>query len=436
MSNPLQSRLNRRQALRAAGTLLALPALESVGDPAVAAAASDVAAGPPKRVVFLGIGFGVTEETWFPDVKQTGVDYTLPLGLAPLARHKQDFTVVQGTCHKLVNDPHWGSTFWLTGANRFAEKGQSFHNTISVDQVAARAIGDNTRYTSIQLNGSEPELDGHGHGPGLSLAWDAGGKPIAGFNDPVTTFHRLFSEDSLPLAVRQAAIARNESVLDTVLDDARDLRRGLSRTDAGKLEEYFESIRDVETRLVKEKEWLGVKKPRASVGEPKEGAEGKREIQLMYDMIVAALQTDSTRVVTFRQPIKHLLKSLDVSVAAHDMSHYNPGVRIDASQKRDLAQSELLAGLIDKLKATLEPDGSRLFDHTTIVFGSNLHSKHSLLNCPTLIAGGGAGLKLGHHLVLPKNTPLCNVWLTMLRGLGVTVDRFGDSTGMVEELST
>ena len=116
------------------------------------------------------------------------------------------------------------------------------------------------------------------------------------------------------------------------------------------------------------------------------------------------------------------------------MSHYNPGERMEASQKRDAANSELLAGLLDKLKAVSEVDGSRLFDHTTVVYGSNISNVHNLTNCPTLLAGGGSGIKLGHHLVASKDTPLCNAWLTLLHGSGVKVERHGDSSGVVKEL--
>jgi hypothetical protein len=105
-----------------------------------------------------------------------------------------------------------------------------------------------------------------------------------------------------------------------------------------------------------------------------------------------------------------------------------------AAQKRDLAQSEMLATLLDRLKATREPDGTSLFDHTTVVYGSNLRSIHYLDNCPTLIAGRGAGIRLGQHLVQPKKTPLCNVWLTLLKGSGADVDAFGDSTGIIKDL--
>lgn len=427
------STLSRRDCFRAAGTMVGLPALESLTGMASVAGA---AATRPKRIIYLGIGFGVTEETWFPDPKQAGPDYALPPGLAPLERHRQHFSIVQGASHKFSIDPHSGSTFWLTGANRYAQPGQTFSNSISADQVAAAAIGGDTRYASIQLSGSEPQMDGPGHGPGLSLSWDAGGRPMAAFNTPVIAFQRLFAEDSQPLAARHAAIARGESVLDAVLEDARDMQRHVSTTDRRKLDEYFESIRGIEGRLAREKQWLEVPKPKAPVGEPAVGIEGKDEVRLMYDLIVAALQTDSTRVVTFRQPIKHLLTSLGIKVGPHDMSHYNPGERMEASQRRDEMQSELLAGLIDSLLAAKEPDGSSLFDHTILCFGSNISHGHTLLNCPTLLAGGGAGIKLGQQIVLPDKTPLCNVWLTMLRGIGVNVDRHGDSTGIVEELMT
>ena len=156
----------------------------------------------------------------------------------------------------------------------------------------------------------------------------------------------------------------------------------------------------------------------------------------MQDLIVAALQTDSTRSLTYRMPGQSLLQSLDLKPSAHNVSHYSPGPRMEASKIRDKTHSQLLARLIDKLKATKEVDGSSLFDHTAVAFGSNISSIHYLTNCPTILTGGGANLKLGQHLVLPKDTPLCNVWLTMLQGLGINALRHGDSTGVVKELQT
>lgn len=427
----MKTKQSRRHFLRSASALIALPALESFGFRKLAPAATAEKA-RPKRAVFLNFGWGVTNETWFPDLKQTGTDYMLPSGLVPLARHKADITVVQGLSNKFANEAHWGSTFWLTGANRYAEPGQSMHNSISVDQVAALQFGKETRFASLQLN--SPDVNNSGHGPGLSLAWDSRGKPVAGLDNPVFAFHKLFSADTTPIAERQAMLAQKRSVLDAVLTDAGDLQRSLNKTDTAKLDEYFQSIRDIETRLGKDEQWLNVLKPKAALNEPKQGLAGRDEVALMYDIIVAALQTDSTRVITYRQPVGTLLQSLAIKVAPHDMSHYSPGERMEASQKRDIAQSELLARLIEKLKATKEPDGTSLFDHTVLAYGSNIRTIHYLDNCPTILAGGGAGLKRGQHISLPKNTPLSNAWLTLLHGLGIKAERHGDSTGIIKEL--
>ena len=428
----MNSRLNLRHFLRGTGALIALPALESIGFRPFAAAAKEAKAAPPKRAVFLGIGFGVTKESWFPSLNDIGADYKLSEGLSPLARHKKDFTVVQGCSNQYSNEAHWGSTFWLTGANRYSVPGQNMANSISADQVAARQLGQDTRFASMQLDSGDGSASGHG--PGLSLAWDQRGKPVAGFNNPLQVFHKLFSADNLPLTQRQAAIAEKRSVLDAVLTEARRVQRGLSKTDNDKLDEYFQGIRDIETRLGKDEDWLDIPKAKAPLAEPAPGLKGRDEIELMYNLIVAALQTDSTRVMSYRLPGQELLKSMDVTLSAHNISHYSPGDRMDASKARDKAHSELLAGLIDKLKATKEPDGSSLFDHTALALGSNISSIHYLDNCPTILTGGGANLKLGQHLALPKDTPLCNVWLTMLQGMGIQAERHGDSSGVVKEL--
>jgi hypothetical protein len=423
----------RRHFLRSSTALIALPALESLGFRRFAAAAA--AKTPPKRLIFIGFGWGITTESWFPDTKTPGPDYEIPAGLAPLARHKSDFSIVQGLCNKYSNEGHWGSTMWLTGANRFAEPGQNFHNSISADQVAAATLGLETRFASLQLNGSE-NAEASGHGPGLSMAWDLSGKPVGGHKGPVEAFHRLFSKDTTPIEQQKALLAQKRSVLDTVLENARAMQRRLGKADNAKLEEYFQGIRDIETRLSKDEQWIGVPQPNAPISEPQPSLAGREEIRVMYDIILAAIQTDSTRVLTYRQPVSTLLTSLGIKVAPHDMSHYHStlGEKLDASQRRDLAQSELLSGFLDKLKATQESDGSRLFDHVALAYGSNIRTEHNLDNCPTLLTGGGAGLKLGHNIVTPKDTPLCNAWLTMLHGIGVPATRHGDSTGLLKEI--
>lgn len=423
----------RRHFLRSSTALVALPVLESLGFRRFASAAAPAA--PPKRLVFLGFGWGITNETWYPDINQPGAGYTLPEGLAPLARHKADFSVVQGLWNKYSNEGHAGSTYWLTGANRFAEPGQNSHNSISADQVAAAQLGLKTRFASLQLNGSE-NAEASGHGPGLSMAWNVSGKPVAGEKGPLAAYHRLFAKDTTPVEQQKAMLAQKRSVLDTVLENARDLQRGLGKNDTEKLDEYFQGIREIETRLSKDEQWIGVPQPKAPLAEPSASLAGREEIKLMYDIILAAIQTDSTRVLTYRQPVSTLLTSIGVKVAPHDMSHYHStlGEKLEASKKRDHVQSELLAGFIDKLKATKEADGSRVFDHVALAYGSNLRTEHNLDNCPTLLTGGGAGIKLGQNIVVPKDTPLCNAWLTLLHGIGVNAERHGDSTGVLKEL--
>ena len=423
--------VDRRRFLKAAGTVVALPALPSLGWTRFATAAA-AAARPPKRMLFLAIGWGVTYETWYPDATQTGANWTLPDGLKPLDKHKADITVVQNCYHRFSSDGHAPSTFWLTGANRYGVPGRSFSNTISVDQVAAEQFGKDTRFTSLAFAGVRGGEGGHGQ-----MQWNRQGKPLAVIDNPVAAFHKLFSDEKTPLEVRRRALQDQKSVLDLVMDEAKFVGKGLSRDDADKLAEYLESIREIETRLSKDDQWLDVPKaqPSQPVREPAAGVSGKEEAKLMYDMMVAALQTDATRVIGYQNPIESLLRSIGQNVGGHTMSHYSPGPRMDASQARDKALSELMAYLIDRLKAAKEPDGSSLFDHTSVVLGSNVRNAHNLDNCPTLLTGGGAGVKLGQHIVMkdPK-TPLCNVWLTLLKGVGVQAESFGDSTGIVEEL--
>ena len=155
----------------------------------------------------------------------------------------------------------------------------------------------------------------------------------------------------------------------------------------------------------------------------------------MYDLMIAAMQVDATRVFSYRMPTDTLIQSLGATITSHNMSHYVQGDRQDVSENRDQTHAKLLAYFIDKLKRSKEIDGSSLYDNTAVTFGSNINSIHYLTNCPTLLTGGGAGVKHGRHLVMsdPK-TPLCNLWLSLLNGVGVDVKSHGDSTGRLDEL--
>ncbi|MEM9283060.1 MAG: DUF1552 domain-containing protein, partial [Verrucomicrobiota bacterium] len=395
----------------------ALPALESLGFTPFVKAAEVARA--PKRMVFLSIGWGVTKETWYPKVDQVGADYDLPESLSPLAEHKSDITIIQNLMHQFSNEAHWGSTMWLTGANRYAVPGQSFHNTISVDQVAAEQFGQETRFSSIQAHGSSSE----GHGGALS--WNRQGKPLASLGDPVAMYHKLFSDEKTPLAERQAMLKKQRSVLDSMLASAKSVQKGLTKTDVDKLDEYFQSIREIEIRLSKEEEWMEIPKrqPGDPMKAPDETLKGFEEIKMMIDLMVTAMQVDATRVFTYRLPTDSLIQSLGATMSSHNMSHYTKGEKMDVSIQRDQAHARLMAYFIQRLKDTKELDGSTLYDNTVATLGSNISSIHYLTNCPTLITGGGAGIEHGRHLVMsdPK-TPLCNLWLSLLNGVGVETE--------------
>ena len=419
--------LDRRRFLIGAGTTMALPYL-----PSMYSVAEEKKKEPLNRMVFLSFGWGVTKETWFPNKKDTGTGYKLPEGLKPLAKYKKDFSMVLNTHHKFSTEAHWGSTFYLTGANRYAVPGKSFSNTISVDQIAAQAWGEKNRFASLQYDCNK--ANNSGHGPGLSMSWNQNGKPIAGLADPFMVYHKLYGNEKMSVGQKREMISRKGSSLDAIMLDAKKVEKGLNKEDKDKLSEYFESVREIELRLAKEKAWIGKPKPKAPLKEPKKGLQGYEEIKLMYDLIVAALQTNSTRVITYRQPVDTLLKSLNVTITPHNMSHYAKGSRFDVSKLRDLKQSELLAYLIGKLKSTKDSHGHSLFDTTTLSYGSNIMYSHNLNYCPLIIAGNRKNLKLGTHIQAVNETPLCNVWLTLLKANGLNEQSFGDSNGLIEDL--
>lgn len=431
------TRDSRRNFLRSSTALIGLPFLPSLNSANAtvlpSAVSQSVPGKVPKRMVFLGLGWGVTKETWYPDRNQIGVDYDLPPGLRPLSKHKNDMTVIQNLQHQHSDQPHSGSTFWLTGANRYEVPGQSFHNTVSVDQVAAAQFGQHTRFTSLQFDCDSID----GHGPGLSLAWNQSGKPMSGLNTPVKAFHKLFSSENVPLSQRQEMIKERRSILDAVAGEAKSISRTLNTHDTGKLNEYFQSIRDIEVRLEKEEQWLDVPKrqPNPRVKIPAGDLAGYNEVKTMYDLMVAAMQVDASRVFSYRMPNNSFIQSLGATITAHNMSHYNSDDRREVSETRDRKHSELLSYFFDRLKSTREVDGSTLFDNTIIAFGSNISTVHNLDNCPTLIAGGGARIRHGRHLVMnDPRTPLCNLWLSLLQGVGVNARSHGDSTGIIQEL--
>ncbi len=421
--------VSRRAVLRGIGTTLSLPLLESFL-PRTAFGAP--APKPPKRAVFLSYSWGVAEDDWFP--KTAGADYEMPRCLEPLARHREDFSVLSHLTNKRATNGHWGCTTWLTSADVNGTPGKQFQNGVSVDQVAARKLGVETRFESLELS---CPTDGGGFGPGLSLAWSESGSPIAGETSPVALYDRLFGAAEVPLQERQYRLRKDQSVLDAILVDARGLHGKLSKPDREKIDEYFQSVRDVERRIDKAEEWLERPKPEAPFGRPGGKLSTSDTIKVMYDLMAAAIRTDTTRVITYRQPVEGIFADLGFKVGGHKTTHCPRGSEAyRASIARDRRQIELLAYLIDQLKDIKDPDGSTVFDNSLVVYGSGIRTNHHLTDTPTLVAGhGGGGLNQGRSYVYESNqTPLANLWLSLLRRVGVDCDQFADSDGTLPGL--
>lgn len=418
---------NRRALFKAGAVCLSLPLLESIAGAKTIAAA-------PKRVLFIGAGYGFTSQTFFPTQAGRFAEIGLTQGMAPLKRHRDDITMVSNLTNLGATNPHAGSTSYLTGANVQGTPGKKFHNSISLDQVVARKIGQDTRFPTLTLSDEETK---DGHGPGLSLSWSDKGHPIPGLNNPIEVYHQLFGQSKESEDEREFRLRERRSVLDAVVSDLKSAKKDLSQTDRQKLEDYFESVRQIETTISREAEWAKTPKPRSPVGEPKQEMDGVQALKTMQKLIVAAFQTDSTRVITYRQPVGTILESSGINLNAHSLSHYGlDPKRRQVSEQKDIVFMELLAGLIDLFKSTEDINGQSLFDTSLISYGTNIRSGHGLRGCPAIFTGGAAqGLRKGEHVVLKKaDTPLANYWLTLMQSVGVPIDRFSHSTGTLGEM--
>jgi hypothetical protein len=420
--------------------IIALPALESLGFRRFASAATPVT--PPKRLVFLGFGWGITTEHvvsgHHADGRRT---MTLPVGLKAAGAAQGGLLAwCRGFGTNTRNEGHWGSTMWLTGANRYrGGRADAFTTASRADQVAAAQLGMETRFASLQFNSSEIRRRQAGHGPGLSMAWDVSGKPVGGQNGPVEAFHRLFAKDTTPIEQQQAMLAQKRSVLDAVLDNAKSLQRGLAKNDNAKLDEYFQGIRDIETRLAKEEQWMERPATEGSASNPSlpgwlgNGTRGDQTHLRHHDCRHADRQHARDDLPPARGHAAHRHGHQSASARHEPLPHHprRKARRLAAPRHR----AERTARRIPR--QTQGDEGSRrqrLFDNIALAYGSNIRTGHELDNCPTILTGGGAGLKLGHNIVAPKDTPLCNAWLTMLHGIGVEAERHGDSTGVLKEI--
>jgi hypothetical protein len=423
--------LPRRTFLRGAGTVLALPLLDAMV-PALSAERLTAAA-PVRRLGFIYYPLGVDRDRWRPIGE--GANYQLSEALAPLAAHKDKFLVLSG----LSSDPDRtkagfhdrAMASFMTGCEPTEGKVQV---GISVDQLAAQALGKETPFASLELS---TEDTGRLPGPVFKSATN----PLPFEKNPRLVFERLFGEggriDPVASAERDAA---DRSSLDTVTERIVELKARLGPSDRRKLDEYLESIRDVERRIQVAMKKRPVDLPAANrpPGIPDSWPE---HVKLMFDLQMLALQADLTRVWTFmlgREASTMSFPHLGISMGHHEISHHNfEKEKLAALAKINVNQSELFAYFLAKLDA-LKEGNSTLLDQSLIMYGSNLSvpTSHSQRDLPIILAGGAAGRVAGdRHVRYPGDTtPLTNLYLTMLDKVGVPTEKLGDSTGKLNRL--
>ncbi len=461
MSNFLSQRwlLSRRHFLRGLGATVALPMLGAMTPLRGATAA---AAAKPRRSVFVYIPNGVNGMTW--QVSKAGRDYQLSRALAPLEKHRDAFTVFSGLHHPNgLGQAHVCADTWLTGAKIDAQSARQYHNTISVDQLVAEVTSRHTRFASLELS----IASGTGQPNNSStLAFSRDGVPLPAEDNPRNIFDRLFGEEQGGVAAQRIRLNKRRSVLDAVLDDAKSLRRDLGADDQTKLDEYLHSVRDVEQRTERLDAWLDVPKPKVDAGPFHRNVTKDQAgdyYRTMFDLIVLALRTDMTRVVTYMNGSEGnglAIPEIGITQSRHQLSHHGGDKDVlERLAKSDEFIMRQFSYFLDKLKTELDGDDP-LLDRTMVLFGSGMsygHS-HSNSNLPILLAGGrGLGLKHGQHIDYnrPKDSnykldydewlSLCgrpkdekarlsNLMLTMLQKMEVNTNQFVDSIAPVSEI--
>lgn len=389
-----------------------------------------VAAGEPtvkRRMVCINTPLGVHPPYFFPE--KAGRDYELSPYLDVLKDFRDDFTVISGLSHPDVGPSHDSNYSFLTTAPH-PERRAGFENSISLDQFAAEQTFGQTRFPTLPLSCE-----------GFGLSWTRSGASVPSENWPSGVFAKLFLEGRPDEVQAQARrLADGQSVLDAVCDQAKKMEKILGAGDREKLDEYFTSVRELEQRLAQAQAWSKKPKPKVDVKQPQDiqnSADLIGKNRLWFDLIHLALQTDSTRLVTLQLLGTSSVPPIQgVNQGHHDLSHHGQEPSKIAQLKiLEIEKMKTLRDFLAQLKQTKE-EGSSLLDRTTVFFSSNLGDagKHSVKNMPVLLAGGG--FRHGQHLAFDENNnpPLCNLFVSMLQGLGIEADKFGSSTGTLTGL--
>lgn len=424
---------------------MALPMMEAMLPRAAMASAEAT----PTRMAFVFFANGAIMPDWVPTGE--GSQFELSRTLSPLAAHKDDLLVITGLAHDKARANGDGagdharcSAAFLTGTQARKTNGADIQLGQSVDQAAAEQIGKLTRLPSLEL-GVEAGRQAGNCDSGYSCAyvsnisWKSATTPMAKEIDPRSVFERLFGPSYKDVKARQERSFYRKSILDFVADDASRLRAQLGETDRRKMDEYFTSVREIEQRIERASEPVEAPIPAEDIppGIPRETAE---HIRLMYDLMVLAFQTDTTRISTFmlaNAGSNRTYPELEVKEGHHELSHHQDDPeKIDKIQRVDQYLVEQFAYFLKKLKSIPEGDGN-LLDHSMIVYGSGIAdaNRHNHDHLPVVLAGRGGGtITTGRHLLFEKETPMNNLYLSMLDRVGAEVDTFGDGTDRLQGL--
>jgi Protein of unknown function (DUF1552) len=421
--------LSRRHFLRGTGVALSLPFLDAMLPrfARAAEAGSPLAPGAkPRRMVAVEHNLGFVPANFFP--KTAGRDYALSPYLELIKEHRKEFTVITGTSLPNVVGSHPTEVAWLTGAPHPASG--SFKNTISLDQVVAQQLGTLTRFPSLTLS-----INGN-----TGLSFTGGGVAIPPEQKAANVYRQLFVQGT-PEEV-EAQILKLEtgrSILDTVTDQSKGLKRKLSTEDRERVDQFFTSVRSLEKNLEASQGWERTAKPVVDTPAPVDPASNgllMEKEKVMFDIIRLAFQTDSTRAITLfvsgtSTPVIESKVGVAITEQYHGLSHHGKQPdKLSQLHAIDVQHFKNLNAFLDDLKASLE-GGETLLDRTQVLFGSNFHDANSHLttNLPIILAGGG--FKHGQHLVFDtlNNYPLSNLHLSMLHRLGIMEKSFSSSNG-------
>jgi hypothetical protein len=428
----------RRTMLRGIGATLALPLLDGM-IPALTAQ-SRTAAKPVHRFGVMYVVNGMIMQSWTPSAEGAGYELT-PI-LQPLKPFYDQAVIVSDLRHALAYgsgataNHNRSAAAYLSGA--FAETGAQPSLGVTVDQLAAQQIGQDTPLPSLELTIEEPSLN---CGDGLScsyrdtISWQGPHAPLPMQNNPQVVFERLFG-DGNTAEQRKTRRAQSISLLDSVMGEAAALQRKLPASDRTRLDQYLSDVREIERRVQKAGQQLSddLPVPPAPTGVPKDVEE---HIKLMYDLQVLAWQAEITRVSTFlmcKELSGQTYPKSGVRDAFHTLSHHsNVKENIDRFSVLNRYHVGLFTYFLEKLKTTPDGDGT-LLDHSLVLYGSGMSdgNQHNHTDLPVILAGGASGrLKGGRHVRNPKDTPMANLLVSMLDKVGVKQESLGDSSGRV-----